>query len=600
MATSPELELVWDGGSLDLMGENDTPYGPVEFAALADGTEWGNPQSVRRVLLALLADGSASVTDRHDNRTVVVKLQLTAPDSAALAGGEAPLHMLASKRRAELRWTPPNDFAAPAVYVVVASDLAHVMDDFAENQCRRTYTLTLVCLPFARSLEPVVIEALPPFVAAPSVLDDCTSTTGWAGTSGLTAFNVVSGGVVVSISGSPAGEIATLTKTLVRTKRYLAIEHAAINAALNTSPTFPTRVWIDGAPTTPPIAGIEGDWFFYDLGAAVGNITAISLQIPVHPPGAPEPWESVKILTIAESDTPAASAGRQSLRIIPTPGSARADGSLLVESRDADDLGYGTALGQVIVYTGPQYDPRLSPWRTGSTVVDAAALSGRAETTIAVPFAFVRPASTFVDGSHSLWVHAKGADGVATTWTVHVYAIGSPTWSPASALSATLAIETTTTFDGTGYHLFNLGVLELPGLDLGADSQLDLVVWITATGTVTLDEALVFNRSRGSLAVVDTRTINSLFNVASEWEPAVGATRVWLDAPSLASNGRVIAGRPPRERSAPVSLDSELLAWDGAPIFTPDATFAYVASTGALDPRVTGTFRPAWHTHPAS
>ena len=62
----------------------------------------------------------------------------------------------------------------------------------------------------------------------------------------------------------------------------------------------------------------------------------------------------------------------------------------------------------------------------------------------------------------------------------------------------------------------------------------------------------------------------------------------------------MIAGRGTRANSLPVSLDSELRSFDGAHLFTPDATFVYVGTTGALDPMVTGTFRPAWHTHPAS
>lgn len=602
MATSPELEIVWDGGSLDLMGENDTPYGPVVVQALADGTEWGNPESVRRALFSALADGSASALERHDNRTVTVKLRLTAADSAALAGGEAPLHMLSGVKRAELRWTPPNDFAAPAVYIVVASDLTQQMDDLAENRCRRFYALTLVCLPFARSLDSVTIEALPPFVAAPSVLDDGTTTTGWSGL-GDASFAVIGGGV--QISGSTGATTITLSKTLARAKRYFALEVENVWGRLTsftsgdgTRPLL--RPWGVGGPmSAPQLVGREGNWYFFDLPASLGDV--VGFDICVDLPGA----AAVRVLTVAESDTPALSTGRQSLRVIPTPGSARAAGSLLVEARDAEDDGTGTALGEVIVYTGPQYDPRLSPWRTSTWGVSDT-LSGLSHDSVDGTFNFVRPASSFVDGSHVLWVQASPLPfDTVTTWTVTVRAIGTPgAYSgPSDALAVVATLTATTTANAVNDHeLFNLGVIDLPGFDVGVASQVNLHFEIAAsTDLLYLGEALLFNRSRGSLTIVDARTMKTLTETSpGVWDATTGATRVWLDPASLEGSERVVAGRLSRASSLPVSLASNLRSYDGAHPFTPDATYLYVGTTGVVDPKVTGEFRPAWHTHPAS
>ena len=163
-----ELMIRWSGGELDLMGENlialsDGSTAPVTIEALADGTNWGNPQSVRRVLRSALLDGSRSVKERDDNRTIPLKLRLTAADGPALAAGESPLAML-DGLSCELVWTPPAQAGDPespaAVFVAVSADLAHDMDDFAENRYQRFYTLTLDCLPHVYSDEYVTIPAV--------------------------------------------------------------------------------------------------------------------------------------------------------------------------------------------------------------------------------------------------------------------------------------------------------------------------------------------------------------------------------------------------------------------------------------------------------
>lgn len=589
--TSPELELVWDGGSLDLMGENETPYGPVSFAALAEGTEWGRPESVRRALFSLLADGSASVTDRHDNRTVSVRLRLSAADSSALAGGEAPLHMLASKRRAELRWTPPNDYAAPAAFIVVASDLSHEMDDLGENRVERFYALTLVCRPFALSIEPVVIEALPAVSATPTVLDACTSTTGWSG-SGAT-FSIIAGSVGISRTTAGTSGTSNLTKSIARTKRYLAVEVLNGDGGYFVWSGF--RVNHGAGAYQPPLVGTDGAWRFYDVPASLGPISSITFLTTRHAFSTSNQLTG-RVATIAESDVPALSAGRQSLRVIPAPGSARTDGSLLVESRDATDVGAGTALGQVIVYTGPQYDPRLSVDRGADVLTaDTTALSGKRSAT-GTTHNFYRRASDLPDGEYAILASVKGTAG-SVTYTLTVDAINPYTLGVLRTLQTVVA---TSTLVGTGYNLLSMGTATLPGVSTSVDTNIFLRFKFVASASVNFDEALIFNRTLGRLTVVDTRNIQGIV----ESPPGVlttttGATRVWLDAPALDRPARIMAGRT-QSGSMPTSLASELPSWDGAPLFTPDATYLYVGTTEALDPKVAGTFRPAWHTHPAA
>lgn len=580
----PELELVWDGGSLDLMGENETPYGPVEFAALADGTEWGKPESVRRALFSLLADGSASVTDRYDNRTVTVKLRLSAADGAALAGGEAPLHMLAGMRRAELRWTPPSDFAAPAAYIIVASDLSHDMDDLAENRIERFYTLTLVALPFALSTTETVIEAQPPFVATPATLVEPTSTTGWFGaartgvtpTASIAYSSGVVTGAVNTFSAGPSLHTFTARYTpssaINMTASFLAIKGAKVPqkvlAAATAAPTtsLPAAVELK-------LVGREGEYSFYEAPANPHIEEFVFQQVGPAVPAA----ALFSIDLIAQSSAPAVSAGRQSLRYIDVAGSARAASTVTVESRTADPL------NEVVVFTGAEYDPRLSIGRQEAGTANGFTLSGRLAETL-TSFTFFRNASEFPTGSYTFWANPirSGAGGPeAVNWTIDVDLV------PASSTTkiADLADLTATTPGGAAAKRLRLmGALDLPGVDLPAGSSHRVRFVLTSSVAVNWDEGLLFDRS-GSLSILDLNT------------PA--STKAWLESAALDHAPRSLHGSGDLSLALPASLASMVPSWSGGHAVSPGRASIYIATTGVADPKVTSTFRSAWHTHPA-
>lgn len=568
MPTSPELELVWDGGSLDLMGVNDTPFGPVEFAALGEGTEWGNPKSIRRELFSALADGSASVKDRDDNRTVVVKLQLTAADGAALAGGEAPLHLLSTKRRAELRWTPPNDFAATSAFVVVASDLTHDMNDFDENDICRTYTLTLTCLPFALSVDPVVIEAVPEFVATPAVLDDCSSTTGWSTTDVSMTLAVVSGAIEVSATPGQSGYIFR-AGTLARTKRYLAIEFDNVGGRIdwNPPPTYQRlSVRTTGGAGIPPMVASEGRWRFFDMeDLPAGDITQINFP---RLESSPDGGVLAKIFTIAESDAPATATGRQSVRTLETPGSARTAGSITVQARDGE-----SALEEVIVFTGPQYDPRLSLGHA-SDGPNEFALSG-ALTISETVFTFYRKVSELPKGTFSLWGNPVRASGSgAVDWTIQTSVV-----DEAGTVVAGPRTQTTTLMHNSSDFLMQpFGLLDLPGAELPPFSTHRVKIVLTASVLMTWDEGLIFHVD-GDLTILQCNYANA-----------------WLESADLEHFPRVLRGDGTYSEAVGTSA---MQAWSGVHRFTPPVTHLYVGTIGVLNPLVTGTFRPAHFTHAA-
>ena len=193
-----EFELRWSGGSLDLLGWNE---GDFEIFASADGVDFGNPEPVRTTLRSALLDGSISTKERDDNRTVELELLVMAPDGQGLAEGEKALSLL-DGRRCELAWSPPDEFAPTAVFVAVSAELRHSKKLSEELALVRRYTLTLDCLPHAYSDEWVEIPALASSVSTPTVIDDGTSTTGWATSAGTLA---TSGGSVTTTIPDPNG-----------------------------------------------------------------------------------------------------------------------------------------------------------------------------------------------------------------------------------------------------------------------------------------------------------------------------------------------------------------------------------------------------------
>lgn len=173
-----------DLNGLDLIAGTGTEGYLIE--ALSDDTTWGNPAAVVTEVLSQLQDGSLASVDSYDNREAIVRVRISGPDGAALAAGEAALvkAVAGTDGRGLLTWTPPADASPPAVFEVVYGHLNFEMDDEAETQTQgpeRMYLLTLVCKPFARSVDKIEVPGLPVNTgAAPITIDDGSSVTGWS------------------------------------------------------------------------------------------------------------------------------------------------------------------------------------------------------------------------------------------------------------------------------------------------------------------------------------------------------------------------------------------------------------------------------------
>lgn len=572
-----ELTLRWSDGSLDLMDWNESDGDSFEIATLADGTDWGNPESVRRKLRTAMLDGSRSTKDRDDNRLIVLKLKVSAPSSSALAAGEQALDLV-DGRRCELVWTPPGDLGvAPAVFVVDYADLSHDMDDLAYGRGQLFYTLTMGALPHAYSDEWVTIPAVAKDVWARTVVDSCSSLTGWTA-SGAT-LSVTGGGTQISVI--PTETVAETTYTVTRTGavdlttlRYLGVDAGSVVAqTYKRVQKVEVQSSVGGPWIELPRSGATFDVNF-DVFAATGLVdpTVETIRFTFTTTGT-----SAYIREVVKQEASRSTVNRQQLRTLAVPGSARTPASLEIHTSSLNGL------GTAIVYTGPAYNPAISRGALELRVADPANMSGgRLHILPSQTKSFHIPASEFIAGDHVMWMHAAGDTGATGSLTLTVRLL---TGTFGVIVSETTVSTSSLTLGAYAMHL--LGSVELPPAPLPADSeavvQFDLFWSGDATDELVLDELLAFNR-RGALTIAKLES---------------GFRGLWLDSPTLESDfPSAFFGHEDKAASVPLSLTAQLLAWPGAHRIEPPVTHLYTASSTGDNVTAAGTFRPAWHTHP--
>lgn len=570
MTASTELEVRWPGGSLDLMGWNETPDGEFEIAALADGTNWGNIEATRRVLRSALLDGSRSTKDRDENRTIPLRLRVSGPNIPA---GEQALDIL-DGLRCELVWRPPAEMGfAPAVFLVDYADLAHVMDDLAYERGELVYTLTLVCHPHAFFDEYVTAPAVPQGVSTPTTVDNGSSATGWSANNGV-AVSSVGGFIRATV---PAGVTDwTLTRSGdidFTTQRYLR---------LTGIPPLITQVRAGTGSTAAsgyPRIGSDGGAAIYDV-----NGTAPGLRFDCHLQTVPDVPMDFDVIDLLEKQaTPRSFASRQQNTTIAVPGSRRTSGSLHVASPS------GTGLGDVIVYTGPDYNPSMTPWvvpSSGNTrIADSGAISGGLDRFVSGSLTrrYRRPVATFPDGIYDVWLRSQMARRDILTFVANLT-------KPDGTILDTFNIGSIDLTDvPSGYQILPIASLSLPGWELPPQSTLCLEIAVTspdlaAPGPSPIDEILLFETTQGPPTIVK----------------AGANTHLWVDAPSIdQDNPLVLVGTSGDKRAArPLSLATDVPSHGGPHILTRGVTNAYVAAGGVAGALTDATFRAAANTHP--
>lgn len=586
----PELELRWADGSLDLMGWNTGEHGSeFRIETLGEGTDWGNPESVRRVLRSAMLDGSSSVKERDDNRTVQLRLRITGPNGDAPVDAEEPL-FLADSRSCELVWRPPNEGVPAAVFVIDSADLRYETNDHAQRKLRWYYTFTLGCLPHTYSPEYVTIEATEAVdLSVRTIFDDCSSLTGWSATGTVLTIEGTPPFQYISLDGVEGETAVVITRTGAvdfSTEPYFTPDTGGISVFFD-YPDLRLEVMPAGTGTwiTIPQVGVDDGERVYDVGSYAASIDALRFH-GLKPDWVLNPIWSVHRLY--KQATPYTVEPKQKLLTLEVPGSARTPASLQIT------MPAGSDAGKVLCYTGPAYNPALSRGSDRPRTPIEGTFSGADDTAAhGETLHYVVPASELPPGAYAIWAHLRAPVGEVAPGTFTVRAEMRD-----AADTVTLASETllSTSF-GTDNDriLMPLGFTQLPIMALPEGSTalfrlaMDWSIPHDTRWTLGVDEVWAFNVSDGALTIL---------------EPGSIANTIWLDSATLdRENPAVFYGASTNKaEAAAASLKSELVAWPGAHAVRPPVTNLFLAAAvaSANMAEVTGTFRPAWFLHPGA
>jgi hypothetical protein len=585
-------------GNLNLIDKNGSPFG-VEL--LAEGTDFGSPEPVEVVLNSLLQDGDLVVHTRDGNREQALRIIIKAPDSAALAQGEAALMAELGKRNT-LTYTPPDRWGPPTVFDVVTSSLQQIPDDLAEvRRSERHYSVRVVSAPFGRSQEEVTAAALAASGTTTTLVNDGSATTNWTGAinGGAVSPTVDSGAVKVTngaaVTGTVVASLTLTTSITTSSTKLLVVDWKP--ESMKGDPGL--RAYGDGVElermgdAASPTAGFTRSWFY----VAASSIAVLRLDSTSDIPAAwvgsnPAAVRSLYVDNINRTDIrPSLGTARQLLRSVEVAGSARTQGSLAIEHETS-------ALGDVYAYVYPDtpdvlgYSPPLRQYRVagGPTVTpDSSLVSGAREDLTTGTATFDIPVRNLPQGTYILAVRTNTGGLLSPTpqlnWTVSTRLNGT-TLGPVESGSWPITSST------LAYFLWPVAHVMLPTVDMDTGASTAVVrvtLSITAPAAVDFDEAWLFNTQIGQLLQVSCGT----------GSPASGgpARRLFIEPPTLIRPLPAIRIGHAADRSDAYSPTGNAIASWMVPEFEPPRVNVFTVTTNALDAAVTLRHFPRWHTN---
>lgn len=584
-------------GDLDL---TDWPF-MVEF-----GSDVGSPENVTQIIESMLPDGDIVSVSRASNRVLTLAVIAENADLDALAQAEELLALEASKPRNVLAIDPGDGFGAVTAFDTFAFQPRFVRKDEWEEQGYRRYELQIPALPFGRSEDEVIDEALTSS-ASPSttVIADGTSATGWTSPDGAITS---SGGVLVVptayVNSTYDGTgwrtdhfmwqaDKTLSATDFTVTPYLSADTAPEPSA-GTRYSASVSAFVDGSEVAGvaarPAGGPTRSTFLVSDSAATalslrGTVAVAIYIVPWTSGGGvppPVPTVTVDLDNVQRSNVAptASSTGRESVRTIQVQGSARTEGRL--------QIGHETAgLGDVLVYTGPEGGAvPLRQWRTsgGAVTSDSAMVSGSKETT-SVDVVFDVPTAGLPRGGYLLYarVDLGAIPGTASLSATATTRLNSVNLGEQATESGDIAA-------GSGWTIVPVGDFTLPVTDVPQGSVATVRVSLDANGA-DLDEAWLFYAGDGA----------ALTQVAcGAGSPATASVhnRLWVDTASLSRTEPAVWVGTQQDRSDAVyaDLSGTVASW-GVHSFAAGPLWAFLVTTGATYAGLTLTHPPRWHTH---
>ncbi|CAA9242693.1 MAG: hypothetical protein AVDCRST_MAG83-1728 [uncultured Arthrobacter sp.] len=563
----------------------DPTYGYV-FNVLAEGATYGAATSVREIVVSLLADGDLTRTTRYGNREVTFAVEITGPSLAAVARGEAALRGEIGKSNT-LTWQPAG--AVATVFDVIDSEMRQTFDDLAELRRRRTFVVTLTCAPHARSVNPVVIPALPSG-STTALVDNCntegpawTATRNGASAAATTFWEAGAIGVAeLDNATGTAPETWTLTRTgsvNFSTTRYLVAELRVMGS---TSTTV-IAIIDSGLPTQRILQHLETRKLtdgssHYQVTWDTTGVTASSITFWHRTNDPSQTYQGLIIRNLNRTALVPGVTARQQARVITPGGTERTPASIHVEAADGS-----TALGTAIVHTSPEsgagYSPPQRRWRTfGNTVTaDPNTFSGAFEHIHPNHVVSAVPSESLPPGAYLL--AARLYPSAAATARIEVLTSTIPTG--ASKINE-VGFRTPVKFPvSNSWYFVGLGVLTLPSARMTTGKvEIDILNLDAATVGVQIDEWWLFR--------VDDNCALTVVNTARP--------HIWLDSPDV--NTPVPTVWEGSSASARTHPGAGVLAM-GNHTLDPNGTAVFTATSGGNHPKTDATLYRRWHSNAA-
>lgn len=572
-------------GDLDL-----TAY---PFAIVMDGGDDGSPSVVYDVLDSLLTDGQVMTVATRQNRTLTRTVMIEGPDMAALAAAEAALVAECTRPRNNLTLVFGDDTAPPTVFDTFPAQLTYSPDAARESSLIRIFTLSIPAYPHPKSATAVETTALPaaedPSTPTVLVIDDGTSTTGWSSPSG---GSVTTDGDRIIVSptgvGGTAGELAESID--LTGLEFIAVDWGAdtssgashtLNLYVQPSGGTLTRLAAVATGLPSPLAAPSGvdnwvrNWYRCPYGAIE--------RIRAHVSGTPAALRTLYLSQITATDQALTSGtARQQTRTIAIEGSVSTEVSLAIEH--AED-----SLGTVLAYTRPDDDSAFTPalstyYYSGASTVDASTVSGR-PFDAGVVAQYRIPNALLPEGAYVLYGRLKAA--AAGVYDVPIlFLSGLEYGGVGRTASITLDVD-------DEWQVVPLaGSLNLPGVFAPSSSDFVTSLLLTTPAGVQLDEAWLFDTTRGQVTVVDCGTDAPSRGYEGSYN------RLWIESPTLDRPVLThLLGTAPDQADA-IAAGPRVRA-AGRHRFQPPAMTVFTVTTNALAADVSLTHFPRWHTHAA-
>lgn len=587
--------LTW--GVLQLSGPDDSEAS-FSIDSVREGTNFGNPQPVVEIVQSLLTDGVLAAVTGWENREIPLHLRISANDGEAMAEAEAALmQQVLLDQPPPLEWIGPAGSSAPTVFDVVVArldqDTADGWDVDEKWQGHRYYLLTLTCLPFARAVEATTVPALPvpadPETEDRTVVDDCTSTTGWSRETngGSPTGPTLVGGQAVEVTATidSASDYLRLVRTgsiAVPTDYYLAVD--VLGASLGSGWSSGTwRARLDGVWVTPVARTYDGEsssirLFFAD----VGTISELAIEVDfTSGKGGTGGTTPLTVYNVATTDTLGSSSTStrlQQSRLVDVLGSMPTNAVLRFYDATPAVLGK-----EMLVYTtrNTDWQPNLRRWLDTSEAptTDASMISG-ARHTLATPTVYLVPAYLLTSGTYAIMARVRDASGGSDlTWTAKMTTLGGAD-AVASSVEVSGTVTIPITWHGGLFEILDLGALVLPVVEVeGANFAVSLT--LEGAASMQIDEVWLFNLDDGTLTWVRDEEELTWIEIRS---PDLGASR-----PSV-YGGRNVLG------TGSACIDWKCQSF-GAHRFEPGTMQIFTVCTDSLVSQCEIEFFPRFHSH---